>query len=127
MNGFGVRIDFANLTEESLTWALDEVLNNPKYTIRVQELSKRFRDKPIHPVDLAKFYVEYIIRHKGAPFMQSSATQLNFIELHNLDVIAFIAVILGVLVYISVKIFRKCLRILFESKNDLKDYKKKKN
>ena len=61
LNGYGVRVDYNNLTETSLTWALNEILNNEKYTKRVQELSKVFRDKPQHPVDLAKYYVEYVI------------------------------------------------------------------
>jgi UDP:flavonoid glycosyltransferase YjiC (YdhE family) len=31
-NGFGVLLDFKNITTESVTWALDEVLNNPRYS-----------------------------------------------------------------------------------------------
>lgn len=124
LNGFGARVDYNNLTEESLTWALDEVLNNEKYTVRVQELSKRFKDKPIHPVDLAKFHIEYVIRHRGAPFMQSSATQLNFIELNNLDVMAFLVVVIGILIYIPVVIIKKLLKLIFGSKTQVKSKKK---
>lgn len=93
-NGIGVKVDYKNLTETSFTWALNEVLANSKYTKRVEELSKRFHDKPNHPLDLAKFYVEYVLRHKGAPFLTSSATYLNFFEIHNLDVFAILGIIL---------------------------------
>jgi glucuronosyltransferase len=100
------------LTETSLTWGLAEVLNNKKYTEKVKELSRRFRDKPQHPVDLAKYYVEYVMRHKGAPFMQSSSTYLSFIELNNLDVYAIIGVILFLIIYLPSRLIRsffKCL------------------
>lgn len=55
--GYGVRVDYSNLTESSFTWALNEVINNKKYSAKVKELSSRFRDKPQHPVDLAKYYI----------------------------------------------------------------------
>lgn len=117
-NGFGVRVDYSNLTEASFTWALNEVLSNPSYTLRVQELSKRFRDKPVHPVDLAKFNVEYVLRHKGAPFMQSSSTYLSFIEINNFDVFAIIAFVLGVTSYILFVILRKIGRLFTGGKKE---------
>lgn len=129
MSGYGVLVDYNNLTEASLTWGLQEVLNNKKYTERVQELSKRFRDKPIHPVDLAKYYAEYVIRHKGAPFMESSSTYLNFLELNNLDVYAIIGFIVFLCFYIPFLICRKVLSLCKSEKNEnLKKQKKiKKN
>jgi glucuronosyltransferase len=113
LSGYGVRVDYNNLTESSLTWALSEVLNDKKYTERVQELSKIFRDKPQHPVDLAKYYVDYVIRNKGAPFMQSSSTYLNFVELNNIDVYAIIGAILFFLIYIPYFLFKKLLKFIF--------------
>jgi UDP:flavonoid glycosyltransferase YjiC (YdhE family) len=115
LSGFGVRVDYANLTEKSLTWALNEVLMKEKYSTRVKELSKRFRDRPQHPVDIAKFYVEYVIKNKGAHFMQSSATHLNFIELHNLDVILIFAIALLLVLYIPYVIFKAIIRAIIGS------------
>lgn len=125
LNGFGVRVDYNNLTEESLTWALDEILKNQKYSNKVKELSMRFKDKPIHPLDLAKFYIEYVIRHKGASFMQSSATQLNFIELNNIDVIIFIVVVFIILILIPLLILGKLFKFIFSSSKP--QIKKKRN
>jgi UDP:flavonoid glycosyltransferase YjiC (YdhE family) len=123
-SGYGVRVDYSNLTEASLTWALDEVLNSKKYTEKVQELSARFRDKPQHPVDLAKYYVEFVMRHKGAPFMQSSSTHLNVIELNNLDVYAIILAILFIAVFVPYFLLKKLLRSCFRG-NDEKTKQKK--
>jgi glucuronosyltransferase len=127
LSGYGVRVDYHNLTEASLTWALKEVLSEKKYTKRVQELSKVFRDKPQHPVDLAKYYVEYVLRHKGAPFLQSSSTYLNFIELYNFDVYAIIAVILLVAIYIPYFLIKSLLRSIFCKSDTPKSKKLKRN
>lgn len=126
--GYGVRVDYNNLTETSLSWALNEVLSNKKYTEKVTELSKRFRDKPIHPVDLAKYYVEYVIRHDGALFMQSSSTFLNFVQLNNLDVYAIILSVIFLSVCIPYIIVKKVLGMIFgKSKKNEKPKKIKRN
>lgn len=124
LSGFGVRVDYQNLTESSLTWALQEILNQEKYTKRVQELSKVFKDKPQHPVDLAKYYVDYVIRNKGAPFMQSSSTYLNFIELNNLDVYAIFGLIIFLVIYIPYFLIKKLLRSIFGQSVNLSNQKK---
>ncbi|KAG5671714.1 hypothetical protein PVAND_001894 [Polypedilum vanderplanki] len=78
LSGFGLRIDYNNLTEASLTWALNEILMNSKYNLRVKELSKRFKDRPEYPVDTAKFYIEYVLRHKGVfPYPSKSHSILG--------------------------------------------------
>lgn len=128
LTGYGVRVDYNNLTESSLTWGLREVLHNRKYTEKVKELSARFRDKPQHPVDLAKYYVDYVIRHKGAEFMQSSSTYLNFIELNNLDVYAICGVAIFLIVYIPYFMLKKLFQLLFGGSAKASEKKKvKKN
>lgn len=126
MMGYGVRVDYSNLTESSLTWGLKEVINDIKYTDKVKELSSRFRDKPQHPVDLAKYYVEYVIRHDGAPFIQSSSTHLGFIQLNNIDVYAIIGAILFLFIFIPYFVLKKLLQKIFCSGGDTKKQKKAK-
>lgn len=126
-SGYGVRIDYNNLTEASLSWALHEVLDSKIYSEKVKGLSQRFKDKPQHPVDLAKYWVEYVIRHKGAPFMQSSSTYLSFIESNNLDVYAIIASVLFVMIYIPYILFKKLLFLIFGKSVNVKTKKVKKN
>lgn len=116
--GYGVRVDYYNLTETSLTWALEEVLNNEKYLTNVKTLSDRFRNRPQHPLDLAKFYVEYVMHHKGAKFMQSRANKMNFFEYHNLDVLMILSLILILIIYLHIFIVRKLISFCgFKSDN----------
>ncbi|PNF23016.1 hypothetical protein B7P43_G09834, partial [Cryptotermes secundus] len=47
--GFGVSMDFNNITSESVSEALSEVLGNPRYRENSQRLSRIFRDQPLTP------------------------------------------------------------------------------
>ncbi|EAT37650.1 AAEL010381-PA [Aedes aegypti] len=83
--GWGVAVKFTDLNEESITNALNEVLNNDKYTKTVQLISKRLRDQPLPPMDMAKYWVNYVLRHDGAEHLKSPGQQFCFIQYHNID------------------------------------------
>jgi hypothetical protein len=84
--GYGLTIKYSNLTEKALTWALNEMLYKPSYAENIKGVSKLFLDQPGLPLDKAIYWVEYVIRHKGAPHLQSAGQELSFLQYHNLDV-----------------------------------------
>ncbi|XP_017464666.1 PREDICTED: UDP-glucuronosyltransferase 2C1-like isoform X1 [Rhagoletis zephyria] len=105
-SGFGLSVDYTTLSEESLNNAIQEVLNNPKYTKAVRDFSRLYRDRPMTPRQTVVYWVEYVLRHHGAKHMQSPAVYLNRWQLMSLDVIAFLLVIVGSVVAVFVKICR---------------------
>lgn len=58
-------------------------------------MSNRFRDVPMGPLDLAKYWVEYVVRHKGAPQLRSAGQDLSLVAYHNLDVFFFLICVIG--------------------------------
>lgn len=90
--GWGKQLDYSTLTEESLETPLRELLSNPQYRQKVKELSALYRDRPQSAVDLACYWVEYVIRHKGAPHMHYQGAELNFFQEQMLDVVAVLLV-----------------------------------
>lgn len=90
--GWGVKVDFAGITQRTLFGAVQEVLNNPKYSHNAKKLSKLFRDRPMTPKETATYWVEYVIRHRGAPHIQYPGVHLNFWQSNSLDVILFLVV-----------------------------------
>nr|XP_019531368.2 UDP-glucuronosyltransferase 2C1-like [Aedes albopictus]XP_019537577.2 UDP-glucuronosyltransferase 2C1-like [Aedes albopictus] len=104
--GWGVAVKFTDLNEETISNALNEVLNNDKYTKTVQVISKRLRDQPLPPMDLAKYWVNYVLRHDGAEHLKSPGQQLSFIQYNNIDVYLFIMVLVIVLIVLPIKVFR---------------------
>lgn len=123
--GWAVKVDFATLNENSLSDGITKVLSDSKYSETVQRISKLFRDRPMNARETAVYWVEYVIRHRGAPHLQYPGVHLNFWQTNSLDVIAFLTAALY-LAYKLMVFFGKCfLSKLCKSRpNDLKNYKK---
>lgn len=73
-----------------------------RYSTRVQALANVYRDRPMGPMATAVYWVEYVIRHQGAPHMKSPAKDLNMFQRSSLDVISFL---LGVVVIFFVALW----------------------
>lgn len=86
----------------------------------VKKSQQLLRDKPLTALQTAKFWVEYVLRHKGAPHMQSPAPQMSVIAYYNIDayIILISAVILSIIVPIMVT--AKILSKMFGSKQKVK-------
>uniref|UniRef100_A0A336LRS6 CSON001689 protein n=1 Tax=Culicoides sonorensis TaxID=179676 RepID=A0A336LRS6_CULSO len=98
--GYGLTVKYKNLTEEALTWALTEMLNNKKYKMTARVIASRYRDQPMTPLDTATFWIEYVARHNGARFLRSPAQNLSFMSYHLLDVYLFLIFSFVVIVWL---------------------------
>ena len=47
--GCGIQVIYEEISEENLTKAINELLNNPKYLENAKKTSKRFKDRPLTP------------------------------------------------------------------------------
>ncbi|XP_072383365.1 UDP-glycosyltransferase UGT5-like [Diabrotica undecimpunctata] len=104
--GFGVSVTFSTMTEEVLSKALNEILTNKKYTETAKLRSSLMHDRIAKPMDTAIYWVEYVIRNKGAPHLRVAAVNMPFYKYFLLDVIAFILlsfITIITLVYITCK------------------------
>ncbi|RZF33901.1 hypothetical protein LSTR_LSTR009925 [Laodelphax striatellus] len=86
--GLGLRLEFDNITETSLNWALNEIITSKSYSETAKKLSTIFRDSPQAPLDRAVYWVEYVLKHKGADHLKCYARHLNWFQYTSLDVIA---------------------------------------
>ncbi|XP_070070321.1 UDP-glucosyltransferase 2-like [Drosophila takahashii] len=90
-SGFGLALDLLTITEDSFRQALKEVLENDKYSETARKFSTLYRDRPLTAKQTVVYWTEYVLRHRGAPHLQSPAVHMSFIELNNLDVYTVIA------------------------------------
>ncbi|XP_039451155.1 UDP-glycosyltransferase UGT5-like [Culex pipiens pallens] len=88
--GYGLAVAYQDITYERLTNAIQSILKDPKYSESAKAISQRYRDQPQTPLELAVFWVEYVIRHKGAPHIRTASMDLGFVQYHNLDVLAML-------------------------------------
>ncbi|CAH1793292.1 unnamed protein product [Owenia fusiformis] len=110
----GRSVDILGLTSETLIQEMQEVIRNSTYKEKAKAAAEIFNDRPIEAEATVKYWVNYILRHKGAPHLRSQGLhQLNWFQYLLLDIIGFIVlmVVLGVL---GVALMIKCIhRTLF--------------
>lgn len=61
----------------------------------MQQASTLFKDRPQSAMDTAIYWVEYVIKHKGAPHLRTVGSDLRWYEYFLLDVVmVFIGIVL---------------------------------
>ncbi|KAK5642859.1 hypothetical protein RI129_009026 [Pyrocoelia pectoralis] len=112
--GYGLAVHYNDLLEDSLDYALGELLNNPKYSRNVKQRSKIMHDQPMRPLDTAIYWIEYVIRYQGADHLKSTARHLQWYQYLLLDVILTASVILFLLFYLTKFVYKLIVRLLMK-------------
>ncbi|KAF5289141.1 hypothetical protein FQR65_LT02031 [Abscondita terminalis] len=115
--GYAKSIFFEDLNEEVLKTVVLEMLNNPSYKENAKRQSKIMKDQVMKPLDNAIFWIEYVIRHRGAPHLKSAALNLSWYQYHLLDVMLVFFLILLTSLFIIKVIFRVIWKYFFTKKN----------
>ncbi len=77
-----------------------------RYQDNVNRLSALFSDRPQDPLDLGVYWVEYVLRHNGAPHLRSVGRNLNFIVYHSIDVMSTYFALITVIIYLIYLVLR---------------------
>ncbi|XP_014864417.1 PREDICTED: UDP-glucuronosyltransferase 2B31-like [Poecilia mexicana] len=88
-------VEVRSLTKDNFLEALKDILENPSYHKNSQRLSKLHRDRPMSAMDTAIFWIEYVIRNKGAAHLRSAGFGLPWYSYFCLDVAVFLLAITG--------------------------------
>ncbi|XP_045479825.1 UDP-glycosyltransferase UGT5-like [Harmonia axyridis] len=120
-NGFARHVPFKELTEENFSELLDDLLKDPKYKENAKKRSQIMREKPMQPADAVNFWVEYVIKHKGAPHLRVASLDLNWYQYLLIDVVLFVLAVVAAAVFA----LRFLVKFLFKRKPVSE--KKKKN
>lgn len=87
-------VDATKLTKENFLEAIQEVLHNPSYRNNMKRLSDLHRDKPMHPLETALFWIEFVMRHQGASHLRTESYKMPWYSYYSVDVICFLLAIL---------------------------------
>ncbi|XP_075220404.1 UDP-glycosyltransferase UGT5-like [Lycorma delicatula] len=126
-SGAGIKVEFNEINNDIIFKSLEQLLKNTSYKENMMRLSLITKDKPMSAVDTALWWVEYVIRHKGAPHLRPSACDLTWYQYYMLDIFAIFILILlmsiFLIYYVTVYLIRKLLILsskVNEKKNELK-------
>lgn len=123
VDGYALKLDLYRLTAESLLNAIKKVIYDPKYRTEVKRRQKLLMDQKETPLERAVYWTEYVLRHKGATHLQSPAKDFGVLQYYLLDVLGLI-VLMGVMLWWSVKISYRLLIKFLSSNIGLRRFKK---
>uniref|UniRef100_M3XRS8 UDP-glucuronosyltransferase n=1 Tax=Mustela putorius furo TaxID=9669 RepID=M3XRS8_MUSPF len=108
--GAAVILDFHTLSSTDLLNALRMVINNPSYKENAMRLSRIHHDQPIKPLDRAVFWIEFVMRHKGAKHLRPASHDLTWFQYHSLDVIGFLLACVAAAIFVTTQCCLFCYR-----------------
>lgn len=119
--GYGKYLSFNEITHQSMFDAVDELLTDKKYSNRAKEIAAVFGDNIVHPMDEFIWWIEHVIKFRGAKHLKSHAADMSLFTYLLLDVIL---VNLAIMSIVSFGIFYLIRRFCMKKK--CSDAKKKK-
>nr|XP_040021512.1 UDP-glucuronosyltransferase 2B17-like [Gasterosteus aculeatus aculeatus] len=91
--------------------AIQEVLHEPSYRRNMQRLSRLHRDQPMKPLDNALFWVEFVMRHKGAAHLRTESYKMPWYSYHSVDVMLFLLTTAVVALLFVAGLLWSCFRL----------------
>ncbi|XP_017959648.2 UDP-glucuronosyltransferase 2C1-like isoform X2 [Drosophila navojoa] len=88
--GYALSVSYRTVTEKELRYSLTELLENPKYRDNMKRASHIFRDRPMSAMDTAMYWIDYVIKHRGAPHLVSEGVNLPWYQFYLLDIVGIV-------------------------------------
>lgn len=109
--GAAIGLDLNKMSSADFLNALKTVINDPSYKENIMKLSRIHHDQPMKPLDRAVFWIEFVMRHKGAKHLRVAAHDLTWFQYHSLDVIGFLLACAATVIFIILKCCLFCCRL----------------
>nr|XP_057944954.1 UDP-glucuronosyltransferase 2C1-like [Doryrhamphus excisus] len=117
VKGAGKVLDIFTMDQHMFFQGLQEVLTDPSYRINMQKLSRLHKDQPIKPLDNAIFWIEFVMRHKGAGHLRTESYKLPWYAYYSVDAVLCLgAVVLVSVVSLSAFIYCLCSKVCLKTK-----------
>uniref|UniRef100_A0A3P9LIQ9 UDP-glucuronosyltransferase n=1 Tax=Oryzias latipes TaxID=8090 RepID=A0A3P9LIQ9_ORYLA len=114
--GVARTVEISDLDRTNFQEAIHDVLNDPSYRMNMQRLSRLHRDQPMRPLDTALFWIEFVMRHKGAAHLRTESYKLPWYSYHSVDVIVFLLAAAVLLLFSIFGFLWFCFRLCVKRK-----------
>ncbi|KAH8295862.1 hypothetical protein KR018_004803 [Drosophila ironensis] len=105
--GYARSLVFSKLTVDDLVRNIETLIYEPKYKRSALEVSQRFRDNPIHPLKEATFWIEYVMRHRGARHLKSQGAFIPLYQYLLLDILGCVLLAAFLAIWLPWKMLRR--------------------
>ncbi|VVC96889.1 unnamed protein product [Leptidea sinapis] len=120
--GYAIRIELSYNLADDIRATIAAILNDPKYALKSKELSFIYHDRPVSPDKEMVHWVEHVIKTKGARHLRSPAFGVPMYQKLYLDLLAIIAIVLYIIIYL----IKRIIAYIFCSKTETNKVAKKK-
>ncbi|ALC38592.1 CG11289 [Drosophila busckii] len=97
--GWALMFDKRQLTTDQLLCGMQRVLSERSFKQHIQTAARIYKDRPLNASQLTVYWLEYILRYKGALQLSGTARELPLYEFYLLDVRLFIYSMLIILIF----------------------------
>uniref|UniRef100_A0A8C4S204 UDP glycosyltransferase 8 n=1 Tax=Erpetoichthys calabaricus TaxID=27687 RepID=A0A8C4S204_ERPCA len=104
--GMGILLEWKKMSEDDLYEAMVNVMNDSRYKQQAILLSNIHKDQPGHPVSRTLYWINYILRHKGAEHLRAAVYNIPFYQYFLLDVVAVLILGTLIILYILIRIWK---------------------
>ncbi|KAL1490671.1 hypothetical protein ABEB36_013328 [Hypothenemus hampei] len=104
--GFGRILLWQDITKTTFSNMVNELINNPLYMENARKCSVLLRDREVHPLNSAVYWIEYVLRYNGAPHLRVVSLDLTWYQYYLLDVYTPILLAICLPLYV---IYKTCI------------------
>ncbi|KAG8228487.1 UDP-glycosyltransferase [Ladona fulva] len=120
--GVGLKMSLSSLTKETILKAIRTVLEDPSFAENMKKRSAIAKDRPLPPLEKAVYWIEYVLRHDGAPHLRSAGVDLSWFQFFLVDIAMILMLALATLPVIFMLILRTIANF-YVMKKKVKDKK----
>ncbi|XP_066146202.1 UDP-glucosyltransferase 2-like [Euwallacea fornicatus] len=91
--GMGLELPWESITGDAFGESVRHALSDYRFKENAKKRSEIFRDRPMGPLDLAVYWVDYVLRHNGARHLRNSIYELKWYQLYSVDVILVLVLV----------------------------------
>uniref|UniRef100_A0A182PLS9 UDP-glycosyltransferases domain-containing protein n=1 Tax=Anopheles epiroticus TaxID=199890 RepID=A0A182PLS9_9DIPT len=110
--GIGLTLQIINVTVEDFRTKIERIVQEAAFQQNVNRLSALFRDNPTDPLEEAAFWIEYVVRHRGAAHLKSAAIEMPWYRYLLLDILSLTLLLAYGAVWMVTKLVRKGLELI---------------
>uniref|UniRef100_A0A1Q3FSB8 UDP-glucuronosyltransferase n=1 Tax=Culex tarsalis TaxID=7177 RepID=A0A1Q3FSB8_CULTA len=97
-SGYAGHMLFQDVTEESFEARIRQLIEDRRFYTRAKEISVLFQDTIVEPMNESIYWMEYVVRHKGAPHLKSKAVNLSIAQYLLLDVLGVVMLVVAIFI-----------------------------
>ena len=117
--GFGLRLDLKGFSVDELVSAIEEVLTNPEYKMRIQKASAIIKAQRVPPLEEAAFWINHVLTF-GGDHLRSFGHDIPLWQYLGLDVLVACFLVCHIFGFVFIKMLCFCIFWCFKKKGKIK-------